>query len=206
MRASACWTRTAPNDIGRFFIEGRYLDPIGYANGVSALPAMALFPAFVLAYRRETPALLRPLALAASVRPPRVLAAAPEPRGADRPDRRGSAVRAARVRSAAARASRAGPDRLPRRSRSARSTTCTTSRRWPPRARRTRRPWVRCSTGPRIRCCSPRCWLSAAASARRCSTASCGRDRIAVQRARSGVAAGVVLGARGVWPPWCSPS
>ncbi|HEU0023838.1 MAG TPA: O-antigen ligase family protein [Thermoleophilaceae bacterium] len=55
------------NDIGRFFIEGRYLDPIGYANGVSALPAMALFPAFVLAYRRETPALLRPLALAASV-------------------------------------------------------------------------------------------------------------------------------------------
>ena len=55
------------DDIGRFFIEGRYLDPIGYANGVSALPAMALFPAFVFAYRRETPALLRPLALAASV-------------------------------------------------------------------------------------------------------------------------------------------
>jgi tetratricopeptide (TPR) repeat protein len=54
-------------EIGKFFIEGRYLDPIGYANGVSALPAMALFPAFVLAYRRETPALLRPLALAASV-------------------------------------------------------------------------------------------------------------------------------------------
>lgn len=52
--------------IGDFFIEGRYLDPIGYANGVSALPAMALFPAFVLAYRRETPAVLRPLALAAS--------------------------------------------------------------------------------------------------------------------------------------------
>lgn len=55
------------DQIGHFFIEGRYLDPIGYANGVSALPAMALFPAFVLAYRRETPALLRPLALAASV-------------------------------------------------------------------------------------------------------------------------------------------
>jgi O-antigen ligase len=55
------------DQIGRFFIEGRYLDPIGYANGVSALPAMALFPAFVLAYRRETPTLLRPIALAASV-------------------------------------------------------------------------------------------------------------------------------------------
>ena len=54
------------DQIGRFFIEGRYLDPIGYANGVSALPAMALFPAFVLAYRRETPR-LRPLSLAASV-------------------------------------------------------------------------------------------------------------------------------------------
>ena len=48
------------DQIGRFFIEGRYLDPIGYANGVSALPAMALFSAFVLAYRRETPTLLRP--------------------------------------------------------------------------------------------------------------------------------------------------
>ena len=55
------------DQIGKFFIEGRYLDPIGYANGVSALPAMALFAAFVLAYRRETPTLLRPLALAASV-------------------------------------------------------------------------------------------------------------------------------------------
>ena len=32
-------------EVGDFFIEGRYLDPIGYANGVSALPAMALFPA-----------------------------------------------------------------------------------------------------------------------------------------------------------------
>lgn len=55
------------DQIGDFFIEGRYLDPIGYANGVSALPAMALFPAFVFAYRRETPAILRPAALAASV-------------------------------------------------------------------------------------------------------------------------------------------
>jgi O-antigen ligase len=54
-------------NIGAFFIEGRYLDPIGYANGVSALPAMAFFPAFVLACRRETPASLRPPALAASV-------------------------------------------------------------------------------------------------------------------------------------------
>ena len=44
-------------------------------------------------------------------RPARVLAAAPEPRGADRPDPRDSAVRAARLRSAAARASGACPDR-----------------------------------------------------------------------------------------------
>jgi hypothetical protein len=57
----------ATSRIGDFFIEGRYLDPIGYANGVSALPVMALFPAFVIAYRPETPAPLRPLALAASV-------------------------------------------------------------------------------------------------------------------------------------------
>ena len=55
------------DNIERFFIEGRYLDPIGYANGVSALPAMALFPAFMFAYRRETPAGLRPVALAAAV-------------------------------------------------------------------------------------------------------------------------------------------
>ena len=55
------------DNIERFFIEGRYLDPIGYANGVSALPAMALFPAFMFAYRRETPAVLRPVALAAAV-------------------------------------------------------------------------------------------------------------------------------------------
>ena len=53
--------------VGDFFIDGRYLDPIGYANGVSALPAMALFPAFVLACSRSTPAPLRPLFLAASV-------------------------------------------------------------------------------------------------------------------------------------------
>jgi tetratricopeptide (TPR) repeat protein len=55
------------DQIGDFFIEGRYLDPIGYANGVSALPAMAFFAAFVLAYRAETPAPFRPPALAASV-------------------------------------------------------------------------------------------------------------------------------------------
>lgn len=34
-----------------YFIEGRYLDPIGYSNAVSALPAMALFPAIWLCSR-----------------------------------------------------------------------------------------------------------------------------------------------------------
>jgi hypothetical protein len=53
--------------IGDFFIEGRYLDPIGYANGVAALPAMALFGALVLASRRSTPLLVRPLLVGASV-------------------------------------------------------------------------------------------------------------------------------------------
>lgn len=55
------------DQIGDFFIEGRYLDPIGYANGVAALPAMALFASFALCARPSVPAPLRALLLGASV-------------------------------------------------------------------------------------------------------------------------------------------
>lgn len=50
-----------------YFIEGRYLDPIGYANGVSALPAMAFFPALWLCSRRDAGIAERVSFLAAAV-------------------------------------------------------------------------------------------------------------------------------------------
>ena len=53
--------------IANFFVKDRYIDPIGYSNGASALGAMTFWPALVLAYRRTTPVLLRPLFLAAAV-------------------------------------------------------------------------------------------------------------------------------------------
>jgi tetratricopeptide (TPR) repeat protein len=43
---------TGAGPLGDYFIKGRYLDPIGYSNGVSALPLMALFPALWLCTRR----------------------------------------------------------------------------------------------------------------------------------------------------------
>lgn len=54
-------------NLSDYFIEGRYLDPIGYSNGVSALPAMAFWPALAIAYRRASPAALRVLFLAVAV-------------------------------------------------------------------------------------------------------------------------------------------
>jgi len=50
-----------------YFIEGRYLDPIGYSNGVSALPVMALFPALWLCSRRDAGVFERIGFLAAAV-------------------------------------------------------------------------------------------------------------------------------------------
>jgi tetratricopeptide (TPR) repeat protein len=50
-----------------YFIEGRYLDPIGYSNGVSALPVMALFPALWLCARPGAGIAERTLFLAAAV-------------------------------------------------------------------------------------------------------------------------------------------
>ncbi|HEY7951085.1 MAG TPA: O-antigen ligase family protein [Solirubrobacterales bacterium] len=50
-----------------YFIEGRYLDPIGYSNGVSALPAMAFFPALWLCSRRDAGIAERVCFLAAAV-------------------------------------------------------------------------------------------------------------------------------------------
>jgi len=50
-----------------YFIEGRYLDPIGYSNGVSALPVMAFFPALWLCSRRDSGIAERVCFLAAAV-------------------------------------------------------------------------------------------------------------------------------------------
>lgn len=50
-----------------YFIEGRYLDPIGYSNGVSALPVMAFFPALWLCSRRDAGIAERVCFLAAAV-------------------------------------------------------------------------------------------------------------------------------------------
>jgi hypothetical protein len=55
------------NELSRFFVKDRYVDTLGYSNAVSALGAIAFWPAVVLAYRRSTPAWLRPLFLAAAV-------------------------------------------------------------------------------------------------------------------------------------------
>jgi tetratricopeptide (TPR) repeat protein len=49
-----------------YFLEGRYLAPIGYSNGVSALPMMALFPALWLCSRREAAIFERVAFLAAA--------------------------------------------------------------------------------------------------------------------------------------------
>jgi tetratricopeptide (TPR) repeat protein len=53
--------------LSEYFIEGRYLDPIGYSNGVSALPLMAFFPALWLSARREAPIWSRAIFLSAAV-------------------------------------------------------------------------------------------------------------------------------------------
>lgn len=53
--------------VGEFFIEGRYLDPIGYPNGVSALPLMAFFPALWLCSRPGATPLTRAVFLGAAV-------------------------------------------------------------------------------------------------------------------------------------------
>jgi O-Antigen ligase len=53
--------------IGDYFIEGRYLDPIGYSNGVSALPLMTFFPALWLCSRADAPIWDRAFFLAAAV-------------------------------------------------------------------------------------------------------------------------------------------
>lgn len=52
---------------GDYFLEGRYLDPIGYSNGVSALPVMAIFPALWLCSRRGASVGARAIFLAAAV-------------------------------------------------------------------------------------------------------------------------------------------
>lgn len=53
--------------LGDYFIKGRYLDPIGYSNGVSALPMLAFFPALWLCSRREAGLPARAGFLAAAV-------------------------------------------------------------------------------------------------------------------------------------------
>jgi len=53
--------------LGDYFIEGRYLDPIGYSNAVSALPVMSLFPALWLCSRRGAGLAARGGFLAAAV-------------------------------------------------------------------------------------------------------------------------------------------
>jgi hypothetical protein len=58
---------TGGGSLSAYFLEGRYLDPIGYSNGVSALPLMALFPALWLAARRDAAILTRVFFLAAVV-------------------------------------------------------------------------------------------------------------------------------------------
>lgn len=50
-----------------YFIEGRYLDPIGYSNGVSALPLLTFFPALWLCSRRGAPIWARAVFLSAAV-------------------------------------------------------------------------------------------------------------------------------------------
>lgn len=50
-----------------YFIKGRYLDPIGYSNGVSALPLLAFFPALWLCARRDAGLAARVGFLAAAV-------------------------------------------------------------------------------------------------------------------------------------------
>jgi tetratricopeptide (TPR) repeat protein len=53
-------------DPGSFFIEGRYIEPVGYVNADCALFLSAFWPAVFLASRRETPWWLRGLFLAAA--------------------------------------------------------------------------------------------------------------------------------------------
>ena len=52
------------SDLGPFFFKARYMDPVGYANGVTALATMASVPALLVACRKTTPAVLRALLLA----------------------------------------------------------------------------------------------------------------------------------------------
>src|SRR5262245_37567631 len=65
--AGSLISATSADRIGGYFLEGRYMDPVGYSNGVSALAAIALWPALALAYGRWAPPALRPLFLAAAV-------------------------------------------------------------------------------------------------------------------------------------------
>ncbi len=69
------------DDLGEYIIKGRYLAPIGYANALSALPAMAFLPALWLCARREVPAPLRVLFLTMAVFLAQ-FAALPQSRGA----------------------------------------------------------------------------------------------------------------------------
>lgn len=50
---------TAASDPARFFIDGRLVEPAGYQNAVAALLVGGLWPALLLASRRETPWPLR---------------------------------------------------------------------------------------------------------------------------------------------------
>ncbi len=54
----------AASDLSEIFFKGRYMDPLGYANGVTALATMASVPALVIACRRSAPAGLRILLFA----------------------------------------------------------------------------------------------------------------------------------------------
>lgn len=54
-------------NLGDYFAEGRYLDPLGYPNAAAALPAMAFFPALAIAARRGTPVPLQVLFLTVAV-------------------------------------------------------------------------------------------------------------------------------------------
>ena len=53
-------------ELGRYFIDSRWAEPLGYPNGNSALPAMAALPALVLAALPRTHPLLQGLTLAAA--------------------------------------------------------------------------------------------------------------------------------------------
>lgn len=57
---------TGADDPARFFIDGRLIEPAGYQNAAAALLIGGIWPALLLASRRETPWQLRGLLLAAA--------------------------------------------------------------------------------------------------------------------------------------------